>query len=42
MRWLDFYHDDREYKQFANTCYQEAGLFSFGKPCGPAFPLSTR
>jgi len=28
MRWLDFYHGDREYKQFfANTCYQEAGLF---------------
>jgi hypothetical protein len=28
MRWLGFYHDDREYKQFfANTCYQEAGLF---------------
>jgi CelD/BcsL family acetyltransferase involved in cellulose biosynthesis len=28
MRWLDFCHDDREYKQFfANTCYQETGLF---------------
>jgi CelD/BcsL family acetyltransferase involved in cellulose biosynthesis len=27
IRWLDFYHDDLEYKQFfANTCYQEAGL----------------
>ena len=32
MRWLDFYHDDREYKQFfANTCYQEAGLFLIRK-----------
>ena len=41
MRWLDFYHDDREYKQFfANTCYQEAGLFLIRKTVRTGIPFA--
>jgi hypothetical protein len=47
MRWLDFYHDDLEYKQFfANTCYQETRLSLIRKTVWTgiafAYPVSTR